>query len=157
DCHAFAIDPRDSKHVLIGTDGGVYQSFDAAKTWQHVNNFPAGEFYRVTTDMSTPYRVAGGLQDNQNWLGPSAKRSKNGIVNEDWTDLGGGDGFYCAFDSDDPDVVYCESQGADLTRVNLRSGAVKELKPAAGEGHPEFRFQWDSPLIASRHAKDTLY
>ena len=149
DCHAFAIDPRTPQRVLIGTDGGAYQSFDAGKSWEHMNRIAAGEFYRITLDGSTPYRVCGGLQDNNNWLGPSRTRTKEGILNSDWINIGGGDGFYCVFDPSDPDIVYAESQGGEIHRFDVANGDLKVLKPEPGEGQKTYRFHWNSPFIGS--------
>jgi photosystem II stability/assembly factor-like uncharacterized protein len=157
DCHALAIDPRHPNRLLLGTDGGVYQSYDDGAHWAHVATVPLGEYYRIALDDSRPYRICGGLQDNLNWLGPSATRSSDGITNGDWTNLHGGDGFYCVFDRSDRDVVYVESQEGKAHRFNLSSGAVKQLRPEPGEGQPAFRFHWIAPLIPSRHAKDTMY
>jgi photosystem II stability/assembly factor-like uncharacterized protein len=157
DNHAMVVDPRDSRRLLLGNDGGLYESTDSAETWDHLSRFAAGEYYRIAVDESVPYRICGGLQDNSNWLGPSGTRTKDGIVNADWLNLGGGDGFWCAFDPSSKDIVYSESQGADLTRTNLASGEIKELRPAPAEGEAAFRFQWNSPLIPSRHDKGVLF
>ncbi len=157
DCHALAIDPRDPKRIVIGTDGGAYQSYEGGRNWYHFNKFPAGEFYRIAVDNQTPYRIAGGLQDNLNWVGKSATRSKDGITNSDWTNIGGGDGFYCIFDQDDPNVVYAESQEGFIHRFNLGSGALKVLRPEPNEGQQRFRFHWNSPFVPSLHAKGTMY
>src|SRR4029079_7122134 len=119
DCHALAIDPRTPGRLLLGTDGGIYQSYDRGAQWAHVNTVPLGEFYRIAVDDSTPYRICGGLQDNLNWDRPSASRSKDGIVSEHWMGLQGGDGFYCFFDANDPNVVYAESQSGSTPRMNL--------------------------------------
>jgi len=158
DCHALAIDPRNPKRLLLGTDGGLYRSTSTGeKGWEHVNRMAAGEFYRVSVDDSVPYRICGGLQDNLNWVGPSAVRSKEGILNRDWTNLGGGDGFYCVFHPDDKDVIFAESQEGTLQRTNLRTGEIKNLRPEPAEGQPRFRFHWNAPLIGSRHARGALY
>ena len=157
DCHALAIDPTHPTRIILGTDGGVYQSFDGGKLWQFVNKFAAGEYYRITVDMSTPYRIAGGLQDNLNWLGPSMTHSKEGILNSDWTNLGGGDGFYCVFDPFDSALVYAESQEGYVHRFNLLNGEIKGLRPQPAEGQPAFRFHWNSPLIPSLHEKGVMY
>lgn len=157
DCHALVIDPRDTRRVLLGTDGGIYQSFDSGKTWEHLHRIAAGELYRIAADMSVPYRIAGGLQDNTNWVGPSATRTKDGIVNSDWIQIGGGDGFYCVFDPADPAVIYAESQEGYVHRMNLSNGEIKELRPNPSEGQPAFRFHWNSPLIPSRHNPGTMY
>jgi photosystem II stability/assembly factor-like uncharacterized protein len=178
DCHAFAIQPGTTpppkppkpedknkppklpvcQRLLLGTDGGVYQSFAAGKAWDHLNKIPSGEFYRVTLDDSKPYfRIAGGLQDNENWVGPSAVPSKEGIRNSDWVALAGGDGFYVLFDPADRDTFYAESQGGAVHRINLRNGELRELKPAPAEGQPTYRFHWNSPLIMSRHKPGVIY
>jgi len=157
DCHALAIDPRLPKRLLLGTDGGAYQSYNGGKTWEHMNRMAAGEFYRINVDMSTPYRICGGLQDNENWVGPSRTRTKEGILNSDWINIGGGDGFYCAFDPTDPEIVYTESQQGFVHRMNLRNGEVKLLRPEPAEGHAAFRFHWNAALIGSQHNKGVLY
>jgi photosystem II stability/assembly factor-like uncharacterized protein len=157
DVHALAIDPRNPKRLLLGTDGGAYQSFNGGQSWEHLNRMAAGEFYRINVDLSDPYRICGGLQDNLNWVGPSRVRSEEGILNTDWINIGGGDGFYCVFDPVNPDLVYTESQQGSLHRMDLRSGAVKQLRPEPAEGQPAFRFHWNSPLIGSRHQKGALY
>ncbi len=157
DLHALAIDPARPERLLLGTDGGAYQSFDAAKTWEHLNRYAAGQFYRVNLDDSDPYRICGGLQDNLNWVGPSATRTKEGILNTDWINIEGGDGFSCVFDPEDPQIVYAESQEGDLHRFDLRSGAVKKLRPSPPEGQPAYRFHWNSPLIGSRHEKGAMF
>ena len=178
DCHAFAIQPGTvpppkppkpedknkppkppvCQRVLLGTDGGVYQSFAAGKGWNHLNSIPAGEFYRITLDDTTPYfRIAGGLQDNENWVGPSAVPSKEGIRNSDWTALAGGDGFYVVFDPNDRDTFYAESQQGEVHRINLRNGELRRLRPEPTEGAPRYRFHWNSPLIGSRHKPGVIY
>ncbi|HET8646049.1 MAG TPA: glycosyl hydrolase, partial [Vicinamibacteria bacterium] len=157
DCHALAIDPRNPRRIVLGTDGGVYLSRDEGKTWEHLNRFAAGEFYRINVDQGTPYRICGGLQDNVNWVGPSETYSKEGILNSDWVNIGGGDGFYCVFDPDDPNIVYSESQSGYVFRFDLASGQVKELRPEPSEGQTAFRFHWNTPLIGSRHEKGALF
>lgn len=157
DCHELVVDPRNSQRVLLGTDGGVYQSFAKGKSWVFLDKMAAGEFYRISLDMGSPYRIAGGLQDNENWVGPSMTRSKEGILNTDWRSLGGGDGFYCAFDPRDRDIIYAESQQGEVHRTNLRNGEIKELRPDSPEGQPAFRFHWNSPLLASLHDTGAVY
>ncbi len=149
--------PPVSQRLIMGTDGGIYQSFDAGGTWEFLNNIPAGQYYRIAVDDNTPYRIAGGLQDNSNWVGPSRTFTKEGIRNADWTMIGGGDGFYCVFDPQDPDVIYAESQGGEIHRFNARTGEVRVWKPMPTEGQPAFRFQWNAPLLGSKHHPGTLY
>ncbi|HEX8907517.1 MAG TPA: hypothetical protein VF771_21930, partial [Longimicrobiaceae bacterium] len=157
DNHALAIDPRNPKRVLLGTDGGIYQSYNAGEGWDFMNRFAAGEFYRIQVDSMRPYRICGGLQDNLNWVGPSQTHSKEGVANADWINIQGGDGFYCFFDAQNPNVVFAESQQGYVHRFDLRSGAIKGLRPEPAEGQMGFRFHWDSPLIQSRHAPGVAY
>src|SRR6266540_3360409 len=157
DWHAMAIDPRDPRRIVVGTDGGAYQTYKRGKTVEFLNRFAAGEFYRINVDLGAPYRICGGLQDNLNWVGPKETRSKEGILNSDWINVGGGDGFYCVFDPDDPNVVYTESQQGSLHRFNLANGELRPLRPAPAEGQPAFRFHWNAPLMGSRHEKGALY
>jgi len=157
DCHALVVDPRNAKRLIIGTDGGAYQSYGSGKGWHHLTKFAAGEFYRITLDNSIPYRIAGGLQDNQNWVGPSNTMKGDGILNSDWIDIGGGDGFYCAFDPTDSNMVYAESQEGYVHRYNLKTGEGKGLRPQPAEGQMGFRFEWDSPLINAKSPPDALY
>jgi photosystem II stability/assembly factor-like uncharacterized protein len=157
DNHALAIDPSDHEHVLNGNDGGLYQSFNKGVAWDHLSKFGVGEFYRVNVDHSTPFRICGGLQDNNSWVVPSEIRSKEGIRNGDWQSLGGGDGAYCEFDPTDSSIVYFESQRGDLVRIDLKSGQQKNLRPEPNEGQSAFRFHWLAPLIMSVHAPGTMY
>ncbi|HEY0369362.1 MAG TPA: hypothetical protein VGC85_07175 [Chthoniobacterales bacterium] len=178
DCHALAIQagsapapkppkPEDkdkpqkppiSQRLLLGNDGGVYQSYAGGKGWNHLANIPAGEYYRISVDDSQPfYRIAGGLQDNCNWVGPSGAATKDGIRNSDWTSLGGGDGFYCLFDPTDHDTFYAESQEGSVHRMNIRNGEMRQLRPSAQEGQPALRFHWNSPMVMSKHKPGVIY
>ena len=177
DCHALAIlpgstvapkppKPEDKKppklpvsqRLLLGTDGGVYSSYAGGKGWEHLARIPTGQYYRISVDDSQPYyRIAGGMQDNTNWVGPSGVQTKDGIINADWTTLGGGDGFYVAFDPADRDMFYAESQQGYIFRINLRTGETKQLRPDPAEGQPAYRFHWNSPLFMSKHKPGTVY
>ncbi len=144
--------------LLLGTDGGLYQSFAGGKNWDHLNKFPGGEFYRISLDDTKPYfRIAGGLQDNENWVGPSGVQSKEMIRNSDWTALAGGDGFYVLFDPKDPNTFYAESQQGEVHRINLENGEIRRLRPQPSEGQPAYRFNWNSPMIMSQHNPGTIY
>lgn len=157
DVHALAIDPKSPQRLLLGTDGGAYRSANGGEGWEHLARFAAGQFYRIAVDRSTPYRICGGLQDNLNWVGPSRTFTKEGVLNSDWINIGGGDGFYCVFDPKDKDIVYAESQEGFLHRMHLASGEIKGLRPEPAEGQPGYRFHWNSPLIGSRHEPGALY
>jgi photosystem II stability/assembly factor-like uncharacterized protein len=171
DCHAMWIDPNNSNHVLLGTDGGIYFSYDKAKTWDFQNNAALGEFYNVSFGMDKPYTLCGGLQDNGSWCGPSQThrqsgggggggddpRRASGITNADWFFVEGGDGFWTAIDPTNPNIVFAESQGGEAERIDLVSGKRKPIRPAAKEGTPVFRFNWNTPLVISHFDPKTLY
>lgn len=110
DHHALWIDPADSKHMILGNDGGLYFSKNKGASWEAIRNLPLGQFYGVAVDMRKPYRVYGGLQDNGSWGGPTATHFADGIALNDWKRIGGGDGFQCAVDPMDSDIVYFETQ-----------------------------------------------
>jgi photosystem II stability/assembly factor-like uncharacterized protein len=157
DNHALAIDPKSPKRLLLGTDGGVYESYNGGESWSHLSRFAGGEFYRINVDQSRPYRICGGLQDNVNWVGPSRTRTKDGILNSDWINIEGGDGFYCVFDPENPNLVYTESQSGSIHRMDLATGQLKNLRPEPAEGQTAFRFHWNAPLIGSAHRPGVLY
>jgi photosystem II stability/assembly factor-like uncharacterized protein len=156
DWHAMWVDPRDSDHMIAGSDGGIHFSRDRGRTWDFVNNIALGQFYEIDVDMSKPYRVCGGLQDNNTWCGPSATTENRGIANSEWFTIGGGDGFYARFDPTDPQTIYAESQDGNLLRRNLRTHEARFIRPPAPEGE-RYRFQWNSPLVVSVHDPRTIY
>ncbi|HPF70080.1 MAG TPA: glycosyl hydrolase [Candidatus Krumholzibacteria bacterium] len=163
DHHAIVIDPANPKRILVGNDGGLYMSLDAGETWDYVDHLPLGQFYHVAVDMSEPYRVGGGLQDNGTWIGPSATSFRSGgdngagILNSDWRIVFGGDGFGLAFAPDDPNVVYATSQAGHLGRVHLDTQLIAPLRPASDEGQERVRFNWDTPFLVSHHDPSVLY
>jgi photosystem II stability/assembly factor-like uncharacterized protein len=157
DHHALWINPRDTSHMVLGNDGGLYFSRDKGASWAAVRGMPLGQFYGVAVDMRQPYRVYGGLQDNGSWGGPSATDSAEGITLADWKRVGGGDGFQCQADPSDPDTIYCETQYGGLRRVSLKGGRPKLIRPRAPEGQPAYRFNWNAPLLLSPHDPKTVY
>jgi len=163
DVHAIWVNPANPEHVLIGNDGGLAVSYDMAKSWTFIPNLPVGLFYHVSYDMETPYNICGGMQDNYNWCGPSASRHGAGIMNYDWFQILGGDGFVAIPDHRDKRIVYTESQDGNLIRRNIVTGESRSIRPtalnvtpapAAGEN---FRFHWDTPLMRSPHDPGVLY
>ncbi len=156
DGHALWINPADGRHMIIGTDGGWYMTYDRGDTWEHLNNYPLGQFYHVAFDFRKPYRVYGGLQDNGSWGGPSHTLEGEGPVNEDWINIGGGDGFVCRVDPFDPDIVYGESQGGFMYRRNLKTGSSRSIRPRRVEGKTYF-FNWNTPFILSSHNPGIFY
>jgi photosystem II stability/assembly factor-like uncharacterized protein len=172
------VNARDSRHLIKGDDGGVGISYDKAATWLYVTNLPVSQWYRIAVDNRNPYWVYGGLQDNGAWMGPSANWVKGGIRFDDWHQIGGGDGFQSRVDTVTNRTVYAESQYLGLTRVDLVTHEVKDIRPgdpkgaiadrrnwdAWGPGLPEPELanamapaNWDAPFIISPHDANTLY
>lgn len=172
------VNPNDSRHVIKGDDGGIGISYDRGIKWLFINNLPVSQYYRVAVDNAIPYNVYGGLQDNGSWVGPSETYRSEGILNEDWKRLGGGDGFLNLVDRNDPDVVYTESQYLGLSRLNMKTGQRQDIRPgdpkgrigprrnwdAWGPGIPEPELgnamapgNWDGPFFLSHHDENTIY
>jgi len=158
DNHAMWIDPDDTDYLLVGCDGGVYESFDRGATWSFKENLPITQFYRVAVDTSSPfYFVYGGTQDNNTLGGPSRTLDRSGISNEDWFITVGGDGYETAIDPTNPDILYSQSQYGNLVRYDRASGETADIQPQEQPGEPAHRWNWDSPLIISPHSPTRLY
>ncbi len=155
DVHAAWIDPSNPNHILLGTDGGVYESLDQAYTFKMWMNLPVGQFYHVAVDNETPFNLYGGLQDNGSWVGPSQK--PGGITNKEWDVTFGGDGFWSSPHPIDNNIVYAEYQGGHMVRYNKKSGQSKEIKPYPEKGAPKLRFNWNTPLVQSPNKVDRIY
>lgn len=155
DHHALWINPNNTSHLYLGTDGGVYMSLDQGVTWTHLNTLPVSQFYHVQIDQKSPYRVYGGLQDNGSWRGPS--QSPSGIENRDWDNVGGGDGFWVQPDALDPEIVFSESQGGEVAKTNLHTNQSQFVKPQLTKGEDKHRWNWNTPLVKGEKNPQTLY
>ena len=157
DFHAFWINPANSTHMIVGSDGGITWTYDSGRTWDFVNTLAIGQFYEVGVNMEKPYTICGGLQDNGSWCGPSATLFNVGPSNDEWRRVGGGDGFFVQMDWSDPDILYSESQDGNLNRRRVSTGESKSIRPREEEGAARYRFQWNSPIVVSRHDPKVIY
>ena len=158
DNHAIAFKKNDPNYVLVGSDGGLYESFDLTKTWRFMSNLPITQFYDLALDDSKPfYNVFGGTQDNSSEGGPSRTDNRQGIQNADWRVILGGDGHQPATEPGNPDIMYAQSQQGYLSRIDMTTGETVFVQPQPREGEPYERFNWDAPILVSPHKPSRLY
>ncbi|UCD25857.1 MAG: glycosyl hydrolase [Gemmatimonadota bacterium] len=158
DNHALWIDPADPNHLLAGTDAGLYETFDDGITWRHFPNLPVSQFYKVAVDNSEPfYNILGGAQDLGTLHGPARTTNIEGVRNRDWYVPMGADGYGVAFDPDDPQIMYFETQQGNLYRHDKRSEEALDIQPQPAPGDAPERWNWDSPVLISPHSPARLY
>jgi photosystem II stability/assembly factor-like uncharacterized protein len=158
DDHALWIDPDDTEHVIIGGDGGLYETWDGGSHFDFKENLSLAQFYRVSADQDLPfYNIYGGTQDNNSLGGPSRTTRREGITNADWYVTVGGDGYEAQVDPTNPDIVYTQWQYGGLVRYDRASGETVDIKPREAPGEPPLKWNWDSPLAISHHSPTRLY
>ena len=158
DNHAMWIDPADGRHMLVGTDAGLYETFDEGKRFRHFPNIPASQFYKVALSDRAPfYDVLGGAQDMGTYIGPSRTMNQDGIRNQDWYVPLGADGYGVAFEPGDPDIAYMMEQEGFLFRRDRRNEELVTIQPRGRAGDPPERWNWDSPIMVSPHQPSRIY
>jgi photosystem II stability/assembly factor-like uncharacterized protein len=155
DFHDIWIDPNNNDHLIVGDDGGLWYSYDGSNTWWKGENLPVSQFYHVSLDMDMPYHVYGGLQDNSSWVGDS--QYPGGITNSRWENMYGGDGFWMFVDTADPDYIYAEAQGGEISRINRKTHESRNIKPLPNHKEGKLRYNWNTPIHISPTQKGTVY
>jgi photosystem II stability/assembly factor-like uncharacterized protein len=154
DHHALWIDPADPEHLLLGNDGGLYESHDGGENFIHHNVAPVGQFYTVAVDMEEPYNIYGGLQDNGVYTG-----SSQGSPDDDdyWERIFGGDGMHVAVNPNNSDIVYTGFQFGNYFRIDRSKDDYRSITPKHDIGEERYRFNWNTPVEMSNHNPDILY
>lgn len=162
DHHIAWIDPQKDSHIIIGNDGGCNITYDNGQHWFKANTPSVGQFYSVFVDNARPYNVYGGLQDNGVWYGPSTNRE-----NYNWYDNGnygfksimGGDGMQVQVDTRDNTTAYTGFQFGNYSRLNRLNPreTSKRITPQHQLGEKPFRFNWQTPVLISKHNQDIVY
>ncbi|MFZ1264104.1 MAG: hypothetical protein WAT34_11410 [Chitinophagaceae bacterium] len=161
DHHAIWIDPKRDDHMINGNDGGCNITYDNGEHWFFANTPPVGQFYSVVTDDDKPYNVYGGLQDNNVWYGPSSYRANIGWQSSGdypYKSLVGGDGMQVQVDTRDNTTTYAGSQFGVYSRLNRKTrGDRKSVRPQHELGETPLRFNWQTPILLSKHNQDIFY
>jgi photosystem II stability/assembly factor-like uncharacterized protein len=158
DNHSINFRPDDEDYLLVGTDGGLYETFDGTENWRYIANLPTTQFYKLALDDAEPfYNVFGGTQDNNTQGGPSRTDHRNGIRNADWFVVVFADGHQPATEPGNPDIMYAEWQQGNLVRIDRTTGGFVYIKPQPEKGEPAERFNWDAPILISPHEPTRLY
>lgn len=158
DNHAIAFKASDPNYLLVGTDGGVYESFDLGANWRYMDNLPVTQFYKLAVDDSEPfYQIYGGTQDNSTQGGPSRTDNLHGIRNADWKVVLNWDGHQPATEPGNPDIIYAERQQGNLSRIDMITGEPTDIQPQPSKDEPAERFNWDAPILVSPHSPSTIF
>jgi hypothetical protein len=158
DNHVLVFKNDDPDYLMLGTDAGIYESFDLADTWRYIKNLPLTQFYKVAVNNSKPfYHIFGGTQDNGSAGGPSATDEREGISNKHWYKTLGADGHQSATDPEFNEIIYAETQQGGLHRIDLTTGDQVMIQPQPNLGDPFERYNWDAPILVSPHKSSRLY
>lgn len=158
DDHAIAFHPTDPDYIMVGSDGGIYESHDGENSWRYISNLPITQFYKVAVDDAAPfYFIYGGTQDNSTQGAPSRTNNRHGIQNSDWFITLFADGHQPATEPGNPDIIYSHWQQGNLVRADRTNGEVVHIQPQPKPGEPAERFNWDAPIYVSRHDPKRIY
>ena len=157
DHHALFVDPAAGSHLLLGGDGGIYESWDRGVSWRKLNNIPLTQFYAISLDLEFPYNIYGGAQDTHSWVGPSATRNQAGILNGDWKQTNFGDGMDQEAVPGEPAVALASSQNGNIVRLDTATGNRTTVRPFPAEDGDRYRFHWLSPMGVSPHSPERVY
>lgn len=158
DNHAMEFIASDKNYMMVGSDGGIYESLDNGANWRYVSNLPVTQYYKVALDDDAPfYNIYGGTQDNNTQGGPSRTDTLHGILNSDWEVVLFGDGHQPATEPGNPDIVYAEWQQGNLTRYDRTNGEIVYIQPQPAKGEGPERYNWDAPILVSPHNPTRLY
>ncbi len=158
DNHAIAFKSIQPDYLLVGSDGGLYESHDLAENWRFISNLPVTQYYKLALDDAEPfYHIIGGTQDNGTQRGPSRTARSQGITNEDWELILWADGHQPATEPGNPNIVYAEAQEGFMTRIDMATGERVSIQPQPEAGEGFERFNWDSPILVSPHSPSRIY
>ena len=158
DNHAVVFRESDPDYLMVGTDGGLFESFDLAESWKHMGNLPITQFYKLAVDDAEPfYNIYGGTQDNNTQGGPSRTDNTAGIDDNLWQIVLGGDGHQPATEPGNPNILYAQSQQGYYNRVDLITGERVSIRPQPLEGESYDRYNWDAPILVSQHNPSRVY
>lgn len=158
DNHSIAFRADDPDYLLIGTDAGIWESFDLAENWRYINNMAITQYYKVAVDDAKPfYWVYGGTQDNGSHGGPSRTDTEHGIRSANWIKTLGADGHQSATEPGNPKITYAETQQGGLHRIDRVNGETIFIQPQPREGEGYERYNWDAPIIVSPHNSARIY
>ncbi len=158
DNHAIAFKNDNPDYLLVGTDGGLYESFDNAQNWKYMANLPLTQYYKLAVDDAEPfYNIYGGTQDNGTQGGPSRTDNKTGITNSDWFMTLFADGHQPATEPGNPNIIYSEWQEGNLVRIDRATGEIIYIQPQPKAGENYERYNWDAPILVSPHSPTRLY
>lgn len=158
DNHAMAFKKSDPNYIMVGTDGGVYESFDLGDNWRFMENLSLTQFYKIAIDDAEPfYNIYGGTQDNSTQGGPSRTDNLTGIRNSDWKVVLNWDGHQPATEPGNPNIIYAERQQGNISRIDMKTGEVTDIQPQPGVDEDYERFNWDAPILVSPHSPSTIF